>query len=329
MAGGPLGLHDEQQRVAVAVGAHLAHASRLPEVSPFCQSTPRLRLQKWAKPVSAVRSQGLRVGVGHHQHVAARAVLDHDRHQARSSSNDEPRDSAELSNAHLDAGRAQLRLGLADPHLARSGRATPPAPRSPRPRSAPPPCARRDPQPPEATTGTRTASATARVRATSKPSFVPSRSMLVSRISPAPRSAPSRAHATASVPVGVRPPCTKTSQPPVPAARASMASTTACAPKRRASRSSRSGRSRRPCSPPPCRRRRAAARRRPPPSARRRPTVNGRKTASATRRTISSDDRARVRGGRDVEEHQLVGPLGVVARRALHRVARRRAARRT
>src|SRR4030095_13233774 len=67
------------------------------------------------------------------------------------------------------------------------------------------------PQPPEAITGTFTASATARVSGTSKPSRVPSRSMLVRRISPAPRSAPSRAQATASRPVGVRPPRTYTS----------------------------------------------------------------------------------------------------------------------
>ena len=42
------------------------------------------------------------------------------------------------------------------------------------------------PTPPEAITGTGTASDTARVSARSKPALVPSRSMLVSRISPAP-----------------------------------------------------------------------------------------------------------------------------------------------
>src|SRR5579883_711349 len=42
------------------------------------------------------------------------------------------------------------------------------------------------PTPPEAMTGTRTASATARVSARSKPAWVPSRSIEVSRISPAP-----------------------------------------------------------------------------------------------------------------------------------------------
>jgi hypothetical protein len=62
------------------------------------------------------------------------------------------------------------------------------------------------PTPPEAITGTGTASLTARVSARSKPILVPSRSMLVSRISPAPCSAIWRAQATASSPVFLRPP---------------------------------------------------------------------------------------------------------------------------
>src|SRR5258707_224768 len=49
------------------------------------------------------------------------------------------------------------------------------------------------PPPPEAITGTGTASATARVSGMSKPCLVPSRSMDVSRISPAPSAATSRA----------------------------------------------------------------------------------------------------------------------------------------
>src|SRR5260221_3257223 len=77
------------------------------------------------------------------------------------------------------------------------------------------PCARcsRLPTPPEAITGTLTASDTARVRPTSKPARVPSRSMLVKRISPAPVSTMRFAHCTASSPVARRPPCVKTSQP--------------------------------------------------------------------------------------------------------------------
>ena len=58
------------------------------------------------------------------------------------------------------------------------------------------------PTPPEAITGTGTASATARVSSRSNPSRVPSRSIEVSRISPAPRSAHRSAHVRASRPVG-------------------------------------------------------------------------------------------------------------------------------
>ena len=61
-------------------------------------------------------------------------------------------------------------------------------------------------------TGTRTASATARVSGMSKPCLVPSRSIEVSRISPAPSDTTSRAYSTASRPVGRRPPCVKISQ---------------------------------------------------------------------------------------------------------------------
>ena len=63
-----------------------------------------------------------------------------------------------------------------------------------------------EPTPPEAITGTGTASLTARVSSRSKPLLVPSRSMLVSRISPAPSSAMRRAQSTASRPVLRRPP---------------------------------------------------------------------------------------------------------------------------
>ncbi len=101
-----------------------------------------------------------------------------------------------------------------------------------------------EPTPPEAITGTGTASLTARVSFRSNPDLVPSRSMLVSRISPAPRRAISAAHCTASRPVFLRPPWLYTSQPG-PAARpsapmrcsssavrrlASMATTMHCAP---------------------------------------------------------------------------------------------------
>ena len=67
------------------------------------------------------------------------------------------------------------------------------------------------PQPPEAMTGMWTALVTARVISRSKPFLVPSASMEVSKISPAPRASPFFAHSMASNPVGVRPPATTTS----------------------------------------------------------------------------------------------------------------------
>ena len=59
----------------------------------------------------------------------------------------------------------------------------------------------------------------------SYPSSVPSRSMLVRRISPAPRFSIFAAHPTASIPVGLRPPWVKTSHPPPSLLLASMATT--------------------------------------------------------------------------------------------------------
>ena len=61
---------------------------------------------------------------------------------------------------------------------------------------------------------------------------MPSRSIEVRRISPAPRRSPSAAQATASRPVARRPPCEHTSQPEPSSRRlASIASTTHCDPK--------------------------------------------------------------------------------------------------
>src|SRR4030066_221273 len=83
------------------------------------------------------------------------------------------------------------------------------------------------PTPPEAITGIPTRSAMVRVNRMSYPSRVPSRSMLVSRISPAPYRSIRAAHSTASIPVGVRPPWVYTSHSPGRSgtARASIATT--------------------------------------------------------------------------------------------------------
>jgi hypothetical protein len=147
--------------------------------------------------------------------------------------------------------------------------------------------------------------------------------MLVRRISPAPRSTPSRAQAIASRPVGVRPPATNTSQPSSTVrALASIASTTHWAPKTSASSSISSGRA---------------------TGGRVHADLVGARVEHGLRVGHGADpsaDRERdedvVRGapgqldhgvavlvrGRDVQEDQLVGALGVVALRELDRVAR-------
>src|SRR5450432_2938807 len=83
-------------------------------------------------------------------------------------------------------------------------------------------------------TGMETVPATDAVSSQSKPIPVPSRSMDVSRISPAPRDSASLAQSTTFLPVDLRPPATNTSAsagdccPRLP----SIATTTACDPKR-------------------------------------------------------------------------------------------------
>ena len=76
----------------------------------------------------------------------------------------------------------------------------------------------------EAMTGMFTASATAAVSSQSKPARVPSRSIDVSRISPAPRASASRAHSTASRAASAVPLRTNTAKRPLelPAGRPSL-----------------------------------------------------------------------------------------------------------
>src|SRR3954451_16087740 len=75
------------------------------------------------------------------------------------------------------------------------------------------------PTPPEAMTGTGTLSAMACVSGRSNPCLVPSRSIEVSRISPAPSDTTSWAYSMASTPVELRPPWVKISQRSPPPAR--------------------------------------------------------------------------------------------------------------
>ena len=146
------------------------------------------------------------------------------------------------------------------------------------------------PAPPLAMTGTVTAARTARISSRSKPAVVPSASIEFSRISPAPSCAARCAHATASIPVPVRPPWVVTSKPLRcwPAARrASTDSTMHCDPNRWAASDSSSGRataavfSETLLAPARSSRSTSATLRTPPP------TVSGMKTCSAVRRTTS------------------------------------------
>ena len=134
--------------------------SVFPEVSPFRQSAFRLRLQKCARPVSAVLRHGFGVGARQHQHVPARAVLRHDGHEPVRVEERAPR-AARRVTARLSCGRTAMP----------AARRTPPSPRGIRisPKwnteaasaalaapsvSTSAMCATL-PQPPEATTGTR------------------------------------------------------------------------------------------------------------------------------------------------------------------------------
>ena len=133
-----------------------------------------------------------------------------------------------------DAAGGHGGLGLGRRCARRSGRSRRPAPRRRRPRATPSARWSSVPTPPLAITGTPTASLTAAVSSRSKPSRVPSRSIEVSRISPAPRVAPPRPPTRRRRGrSGVRPPWVKTSQPGSPSPvrrRASMATTTHWAP---------------------------------------------------------------------------------------------------
>src|SRR3954470_2787901 len=148
------------------------------------------------------------------------------------------------------------------------------------------------PTPPEAITGTGTLSAIACVSGRSKPWRVPSRSIDVSRISPAPSETTSWAYSMASMPVPLRPPWVKISQRSEPPPRltrlASIATTMHCSPNFSAPSLTNSRRATaalliETLSAPERSRVRISSMVRTPP-----PTVSGMKQASAVRLTTSS-----------------------------------------
>src|ERR1035438_5857032 len=202
------------------------------------------------------------------------------------------------------------------------------------------------PAPPEATIGVSTAARTARSISRSKPACVPSASTDVRRISPAPAAAAAAAHPVTGRSVGRRPPCVITritARPPVSRTRfPSIATTTHCAPNCSASLVIRKGSSTaavftvtRLAEPRDQEgildrggvhghavgsgaEKRVRVLHRPHASSH---GKRNRKHFGHARGEVHESPALLVRG-RDVEERQLVSPLGLVAYGSLDRIAR-------
>ena len=166
---------------------------------------------------------------------------------------------------------------------------------------------------------------TPRISARSKPSRVPSASIEFSRISPAPSSAARRAHSTASMPVPCRPPWVVTSKPRrvAPASRRrrvhgqdqhlgaepvrDLADQLGPGDRRRVDPHLVGARAQQPVD--------VLHRAHAPADRERDEDLLGRAAHHVVRRVAVAT------AGRDVQERQLVGALGVIARGELHRVA--------
>src|SRR5688500_14411449 len=199
-------LHAQQHRVGVAIDAHLEHLLHVPG---FFALAPQPGAR--ARPVHRLAAlhrlfQRLAVHPGDRKHAVGPLILRDDRHQPVLV----PRNFIQPSHSRTSMPRERMcsfawrtvKSPKWKTDAASTASACPSVTPSARCSSAP--------TPPEAITGTPTASDTARVSARSKPSRVPSRSMLVSRISPAPAASMRFAHCTASRPVALRPPCVNT-----------------------------------------------------------------------------------------------------------------------
>src|SRR5699024_3271519 len=242
-------VHAEQDGVAVAVdlhGAHVLHVTRGLPLDPALSA-------RAAEVHAAAGGQRLRqrrvVHPRHHEHASGRRVLHDGRDEAVVGPAELPRDPrVEGVAAHRTVtpspAIAALTSGIViSPKWNTLAASTASAPA----RTAGAKCSTA-PAPPEATTGTVTASRTARTMSRSKPDLVPSASMELRRISPTPSPCPRRAQSTASIPVPRRPPWVVTSPPdgvgrsPSGTVRASTDRTMHWEPKRRLSSPSSSGR---------------------------------------------------------------------------------------
>ena len=145
--------------------------------------------------------------------------------------------------------------------------------------------------------------------------------MRVTSNSPAPSSASRSACATASIPVGLRPPWVKTSQPSPTAPRIDRGDDALAAEPLGDLADQFGPRDRGRIDRDLVRARRAAARAHPRPMRTPPPTVSGMKHTSAVRRTTSRIVPRAFMAGGDVEEAELVGPRRVIGLRLLDRIA--------
>src|SRR5699024_35938 len=241
---GRAGLVDGQQhRVAVAVEldpVHLLGVAGLLALDPH----PPARAGEIAALAGGQRAGERRiVHPGHHQHRPGRPVLGDRADQAVGVAFEPGRD-VRVEGVHIGLGAHRTSIPSAAMASLTSAMVISPKwnPLAASTASAPAVTAGAKcsgaPAPPEAMIGTVTAARTAAISSRSKPALVPSPSIELSRISPAPSSAPRRAHSTASTPALRLPPWVVTSQPesvcaaPAGTRRASTESTTHWRPNR-------------------------------------------------------------------------------------------------
>src|SRR6478672_276072 len=204
--------HAIEERVSVAVVANLLDGHRVPRGGALVPELPAGAAPEPGLAALPRPAQRLVVRVREHQDtVRVRVLDDHGRQRLIG----HPASSSSAFSSGSRSGRSWTIEAIRAASAPTSNASA---------------MCRASPAPPDAITGTSTAAATLRVSSRSYPARVPSASIDVRRISPAPRSTASRAHSTAALSRGLRPAWVTTSP-----ARASIAQTTACEPNSAAS----------------------------------------------------------------------------------------------
>src|SRR4051812_14608307 len=177
------GFHLQHERVAVAVQPDLAHALHMARALALLpQGAPRPRpVHRLARIDGAL--QRLAAHPRDHQDLVRGGVLRHRGHQALGVPGDLVQPAR---HRRISIPRAAMKRLASGMRISPKWNTDAASTASARPCSIPSARCSSLPTPPLAITGTGTAVATARVSARSKPLLVPSRSMLVRRISPAP-----------------------------------------------------------------------------------------------------------------------------------------------